>query len=67
MFKQFKESGHLMENFSANSEGDLIKDAELFSTGVHRGRNYTEEDLHSLANSFNPEENVPLQLDLMLD
>ncbi|PEL84514.1 hypothetical protein [Bacillus wiedmannii] len=63
MFKQFKESGHLMENFSANSEGDLIKDAELFSTGVHRGRNYTEEDLHSLANSFTPEENVPLQLD----
>lgn len=52
-----------MENFSANSEGDLIKDAELFSTGVHRGRNYTEEDLHSLANSFTPEENVPLQLD----
>ncbi|PGW22703.1 hypothetical protein [Bacillus cereus] len=63
MFKQFKESGHLMENFSANSEGDLIKDAELFATGVHRGRNYTEKDLQALSQSFNLEENVPLQLD----
>ncbi|MCC2411242.1 hypothetical protein NST14_10680 [Bacillus sp. FSL W8-0519] len=63
MFKQFKESGHLKENFSANSEGDLIKDAELFATGVHRGRNYTEKDLQALSQSFNLEENVPLQLD----
>ena len=35
----------------------------MFSAGIHRGRNYTEKDLHCLANSFNLEENVPLQLD----
>ncbi|QWG85738.1 hypothetical protein [Bacillus mycoides] len=64
MFKQFKESGQLIDNFSvSNSDGDLIKDAELFSVGVHRGKPYTVSDLHALANSFNAEENVPLQLD----
>ncbi|EJQ53520.1 hypothetical protein IEQ_01018 [Bacillus cereus BAG6X1-2] len=64
MFKQFNESGHLVDNFSeVNTDGDLIKPAELFSVGKHRGRNYTEDDLHRLVNSFNPEDNVPLQLD----
>ncbi|WP_166704239.1 hypothetical protein [Bacillus albus] len=64
MFKQFKESGHLVDSFSeVNAGEDLIKSAELFSVGKHRGRNYTEDDLHRLVNSFNPEDNVPLQLD----
>ncbi|MES9699861.1 hypothetical protein ABWK42_21960 [Bacillus sp. JJ927] len=63
MFKQFKESGYLVDSFSANSEGDLIKDAELFSTGTHRGRTYTVKDLQALADAFNPEDQVPLQLD----
>ncbi|MFU1885158.1 hypothetical protein [Bacillus wiedmannii] len=61
--QQFKESGQLVESFSADSQGDLIKDAELFSTGTHRGRNYTESDLQVLAESFNHEESVPVQLD----
>ncbi|MDR4984623.1 hypothetical protein RGU74_13200 [Bacillus cereus] len=63
MISKFKESGQLMDNFSASSEGDLLKDAELFSTGAHRGRLYTEKDLQALANSFNTEDKVPLQLD----
>ncbi|PEC09598.1 hypothetical protein [Bacillus toyonensis] len=61
--QQFKESGQLVESFLADSQGDLIKDAELFSTGTHRGRNYTESDLQALAESFNHEESVPVQLD----
>ncbi|HHT7238481.1 hypothetical protein P9452_01950 [Bacillus mycoides] len=63
VLQKFKESGQLAESFSANSDGDLIKEAELFSTGTHRGRNYTESDLQALAESFNPEESVPVQLD----
>ncbi|PEV99797.1 hypothetical protein CN425_18690 [Bacillus cereus] len=60
---KFRESGHLAESFSANSNGDLIKEAELFSVGTHRGRKYTESDLQALAESFNHEESVPVQLD----
>ncbi|MCQ6565861.1 hypothetical protein ACQVPC_00345 [Bacillus mycoides] len=63
MFKQFKESGHLVDSFSVNSGFDLIKEAELFSVGIHRGRNYTVKDLQELANSFDAEERIPLQLD----
>ncbi|MBE7118619.1 hypothetical protein [Bacillus cereus] len=64
MLKKFQESGYLVDSFSeVNTDGDLVKDAELFSVGKHRGRNYTEDDLHRLANSFVPEEQVPLQLD----
>ncbi len=64
MFEQFKESGHLVDSFSeVNAGEDLIKSAELFSVGKHRGRNYTEDDLHRLVNSFDSEDNVPLQLD----
>ncbi|MGE7864911.1 hypothetical protein ACQKNO_01325 [Bacillus paramycoides] len=60
---KFIESGQLTESFSTTSEGDLIKEAELFSVGTHRGRNYTELDLQALAESFNNEESVPVQLD----
>ncbi|WP_231348569.1 hypothetical protein [Bacillus mycoides] len=64
MIKRFTESGYLVDAFSeVNTDGDLIKPAELFSVGKHRGRNYTEGDLHRLVNSFNPAEQVPLQLD----
>lgn len=58
---KFNETGELLSTFS---EGvDLIKDAELFSVGVHRGRNYTSEDLLALANSFDATEQIPIQLD----
>ncbi|MGE7648013.1 hypothetical protein ACQKM1_09435 [Peribacillus frigoritolerans] len=42
---------------------ELIKDAELFSTGTHRGVTYTEEDLKRLTDSFDAKEGVPVQLD----
>lgn len=51
-----------MESFSEEGQ-DLLKDAELFSTGKHRGRNYTSKDLHALASSFNKEDMIPIQLD----
>ncbi|PFI48322.1 hypothetical protein COI73_12470 [Bacillus cereus] len=64
MIKQFYEDGILLESFSQGTpEEDLFKEAELFSTGIHRGRNYTIKDLKRLADSFNAEEKTPLQLD----
>lgn len=53
-------------NFSEKieSEEDLyLKEAELFSVGVHRGQEYTSEDLQTLVDSFNSEDDVPLQYD----
>lgn len=64
MIKQFNETGELLESFSQGTpDEDLLKDAELFSSGIHRGRNYTTKDLQALADSFKPEEQVPVQLD----
>ncbi|MEK7017614.1 hypothetical protein [Bacillus sp. FSL R9-9410] len=59
---KFNNTGHLTESFSEEGQ-DLMKDAELFSTGKHRGRNYTSKDLHALASSFNKEDMIPIQLD----
>lgn len=56
--------GKLTKSFSEGGEGeDLIKEAELFSTGIHRGTEYTVEDLHTLANNFDVTEEIPIQLD----
>ncbi|WP_231559733.1 hypothetical protein [Bacillus sp. UNC322MFChir4.1] len=64
MSKQTIEAGVLIESFSVgNPTDDLIKNAELFSAGTHRGRNYTSRDLLALASSFVAEEQIPLQLD----
>ncbi|MEH7047840.1 hypothetical protein [Bacillus pseudomycoides] len=58
------DNGKLIESFSEVKLGeDMIKDAELFAVGKHRGREYTRDDLQRLADAFNPEEQVPLQLD----
>ncbi|MBO1579364.1 hypothetical protein [Bacillus sp. XF8] len=58
------DNGKLIESFSEVKHGeDMIKDAELFTVGKHRGREYTRDDLQRLADAFNPEEQVPLQLD----
>jgi len=47
-----------------NSEGeDMIRQAELFSVGVHRGVEYTQEDLEELARNFDPSEEIPVQID----
>lgn len=40
-----------------------IKEAEMFSTGVHRGVEYTEEDIEELVKNFSPEEDIPVQVD----
>lgn len=62
MLVKYTESGQLTETFSEEGQ-DLLKDAELFSTGKHRGRNYTSKDLHALVSSFNKEDMIPIQLD----
>ncbi|AVO23018.1 hypothetical protein [Bacillus phage Anath] len=41
----------------------VVKEAELFSTGTHRGTDYTVEDLNTLASNFSVDERVPIQLD----
>lgn len=51
------------QSFSEEINGDLYKDAELFSVGTHRGVEYTEEDLQMLVDTFFPEDNIPIQLD----
>ncbi|HFJ9465270.1 hypothetical protein ORN01_04240 [Bacillus cereus] len=55
----------MIEKFNEGSitGGDLLKDAVLFLEGTHRGKPYTKQDLHTLANSFNKADNVPVQLD----
>ncbi|ABK85513.1 conserved hypothetical protein [Bacillus thuringiensis str. Al Hakam] len=59
---KFNHTGELVDFFSEEGN-DLVKDAELFYTGKHRGRNYTVKDLHALASSFNKEDEIPIQLD----
>jgi len=44
-------------------DGLFLKDALLFETGKHRGKEFTIEDLQILAQSFNPDNPVPVQLD----
>jgi hypothetical protein len=46
-----------------SSEDSYIKEAEMFSVGVHRGVEYTEDDIEQLVNEFNAEDRIPLQLD----
>lgn len=60
--ERFNESGQLQEA-SFSSGNDLLKDAILFEAGTHRGKSYTVEHLQALANSFNNEDSVPVQLD----
>lgn len=44
-------------------EVGMVKEAELFSTGVHRGKEYTTEDLSTLASNFSVDDKIPIQLD----
>ncbi|MGQ8854814.1 hypothetical protein [Bacillus sp. SRB_8] len=60
--EKYNEVGRLTESFSEEGQ-DLLKDAELFSTGTHRGRTYTVDHLEALASSFNKEDMIPIQLD----
>ncbi|MGF9989980.1 hypothetical protein ABEY04_13775 [Bacillus mycoides] len=60
--EKYNEVGQLIESFSEEGQ-DLLKDAELFYTGTHRGKPYTVEHLKALVSSFNKEDMVPVQLD----
>lgn len=51
-----------VESF-AEEDGMLIKKAELFSVGKHRGVDYTEDDLIVLKNNFSAADEVPIQWD----
>jgi hypothetical protein len=55
--------GKFGETLENTQDEDMIKQAELFSTGVHRGVEYTEDDLKELANNFDPAEEIPIQID----
>lgn len=46
-----------------SQDDKYIKEAEMFSTGVHRGVEYTEEDIDELVNNFSSEEDIPVQID----
>jgi len=46
-----------------NSDEKYLKEAEMFSTGVHRGVEYTDNDLKQLADTFSTEDNIPVQID----
>jgi hypothetical protein len=55
--------GSFGETLSEQEGEEVIKEAELFSTGKHRGTDFTLEDLEELAKNFNAEDEIPLQLD----
>ncbi|EJV59364.1 hypothetical protein [Bacillus mycoides] len=62
--KNLRYQGKFTEFSEATPEGeDLIKEAEMFSTGTHRGKEYTEDHLATLANNFAVEDRIPIQLD----
>lgn len=54
-----------VKNFEEGKPDELgiVKEAELFSTGTHRGTDYTVEDLNTLASNFSVDEKIPIQLD----
>lgn len=41
----------------------IMKPARLFYVGKHKGRDYTKPDLARIVQNFNPDEEIPLQLD----
>ena len=62
--KNLRYQGKFTEFSEATPEGeDLIKEAEMFSTGKHRGKEYTEDHLLTLASNFAVEDAIPIQLD----
>lgn len=44
-------------------DGVMLKEAELFTSGVHRGMEFTENDINTLAENFSADEGIPIQLD----
>lgn len=46
-----------------SGEDKYIKEAEMFSTGIHRGVEYTEDDIKQLVDTFSADEDIPVQID----
>lgn len=46
-----------------SKDDKYLKEAEMFSTGVHRGVEYTEEDINQLVETFSAEDDIPVQID----
>lgn len=61
--KNLHYEGKFTEFSEAISGEDLIKEAIMFSTGTHRGKEYTESHLQTLVNNFSIEDEIPVQLD----
>lgn len=62
--KNLRYQGKFTEFSEATPEGeDLIKEAEMFSTGKHRGKEYTKKHLQTLVDTFSKEDEIPIQLD----
>ena len=55
--------GKFGETVPTENNEEMVKEAEMFSTGVHRGVEYTEEDLQELADNFSSGDEIPVQLD----
>ena len=54
----------MIEKFNEGSiTGETYSKMLYYFEGTHRGKPYTKQDLHTLANSFNKADNVPVQLD----
>ncbi|WP_144585563.1 hypothetical protein [Bacillus cereus] len=61
--KSLHYEGKFTEFSEAISGEDLIKEAIMFSTGTHRGKEYTESHLQTLVDNFSIEDEIPVQLD----
>lgn len=61
--KQIFYIGKFGEETTELQDGGMVKLAEMFSVGTHRGTEYTEKDLETLASNFNKADEVPIQLD----
>ncbi|PGM47412.1 hypothetical protein [Bacillus thuringiensis] len=61
--KNLHYEGKFTEFSEANPSEDLIKEAIMFSVGTHRGKEYTESHLQTMADNFSIEDEIPVQLD----
>ncbi|MCU5510257.1 hypothetical protein OCB07_15640 [Bacillus cereus] len=61
--KNLHYEGKFTEFSEANPSEDLIKEAEMFSVGTHRGKDYTESHLKTLVDTFSKDDDIPVQLD----
>lgn len=55
--------GKFSESTEELNDGVMTKQAIMFSVGTHRGTEYTKKDLETLAKSFDPAQEIPVQLD----